>query len=584
MSTSLIDADSLLAIDVGSITTRVALFDVVDNRYRYLASGSAPTTVAAPYKDISEGIRNAIDQLQAITGRKFVADNERLIIPSSADGSGVDLVAATISAGAPMQVVVVGLLEDVSLESARRLAATTYTQVIDSISLNDRRKTEERIDTILRLRPDIILVAGGTDGGASRSVLKLLEAVGLANYLLPAEHKPEVLFAGNQSLVDELKQTLERFGPIRYAENIRPDLDHEQIEPAQHALVDVSRIVRMKQLHGVKELDSWAKGSLIPTATAFTRIVQYLSKIYDSSKGVLGVDVGASATMLTAGFAGRAYPFVYPELGISLGNFGHISDAFLEDVQRWAPIPLKSGDLRNHLHNKSLYPSSIPATEDELAIEQALGRVLLQYSWKKTARYLPASLLQYGREVLPWFEPIILSGSILTRSPNLAQSMLLALDGLQPTGITTIGLDQNHLLPMLGAAAPINPLLAVQVLETNCLLNLGTVIAPVGEVRSEQVALRLKLRYEGGSESTMDVKSGAIEVIPLLQGQSAELQIHPYHRLDVGLGVPGKSRRLRVVGGLLGVIIDARGRPLRLADDPSQRLEQLGKWRWMLGC
>ena len=105
MSTSLIDADSLLVIDVGSITTRAMLFDVVDGKYRFLATGSAVTTAAAPFHDISEGVRNALEHLQKITGRFLMGPDERVIIPCQEDGSGVDTFAVTMSAGAPLKVV-----------------------------------------------------------------------------------------------------------------------------------------------------------------------------------------------------------------------------------------------------------------------------------------------------------------------------------------------------------------------------------------------------------------------------------------------------------------------------------------------
>ena len=145
MTTSLLDADSLLVIDVGSLTTRAVLFDVVDGRYRYLATGTGPTTMAAPFHSASEGVRMAIDHLHKITGRTLVGTDEQLITPSSGDGSGVDAFAATISAGPPIKIVVVGLLESVSVESARRFAMTTYGNVEYVISLNDRSKPEDRL-------------------------------------------------------------------------------------------------------------------------------------------------------------------------------------------------------------------------------------------------------------------------------------------------------------------------------------------------------------------------------------------------------------------------------------------------------
>jgi len=584
MSTSLIDADSLLAIDVGSVTTRAALFDVVDGRYRYLASGSAPTTAYAPFGDISEGVRQALDHLQAVTGRRLVGPDERLIIPSMTDGSGVDTVAATLSVGAPLKVVAVGLLEDVSLESAKRLVTTTYARVIESISLNDRRKTEERIDTILRLRPDVILVAGGTNGGASRSVIKLLDAVGLASYLLPQDLRPEVLYAGNQALHEEVKNSLEKLGPLHLAANIRPDLETEQIEDAKYRLAELARNVRIRRIGGVKDLDSWSGGGMLPTATAFGRVIQYLSQVYDSTKGVLGVDIGASATVLSAAFSGDLTQGVYPQFGLGPGLANLLDFCAISDITRWLHLNIHEDDVRHYLQNKALYPASLPATQEELAIEQALARQMMRLALKKTTVSFPAKVLHHNTDLLPWFEPIVACGSVLTRAPNLSQSTLMLLDGLQPTGVTTLGLDQNHLAASLGAAASINPILAVQVLEANTLLNLGTVISPIGEARSGTPVLRIRVKYDGGSESTVDVKQGTIEVLQLPMGQVAQLHLQPLHRYDVGMGGSGRGGRLRVVGGALGVIIDARGRPLPFAEDPSRRQELIGKWRWMLGC
>ena len=205
-----------------------------------------------------------------------------------------------------MKVIVLGLLEDVSLESARRLANTTYTRVVDTISLNDRRKQEDRIDTILRLRPDIVLATGGTEKGASQSVLKLLETIGLASYLMPEDQRPAVLFAGNQALEENIRKSLGKLLRLYFAPNVRPTLEVEQIEATQGHLSDLYRSVRSQKLSGVEELDTWAGGGLMPTATAFGRVIRFLSKVYDPVKGVLGVDVGASATTIAAAFKWRA--------------------------------------------------------------------------------------------------------------------------------------------------------------------------------------------------------------------------------------------------------------------------------------
>ena len=197
---SVIEGDSVLTLDVGSATTRAMLFDVVEGRYRFIAIGQSPSTAHAPFNDISAGIGEAIESLEEVTGRKFIDSDQRLISSVQEDGSGVDAITATISAGATLKIVIAGLLSDVSLESARNLAESTYARVVESISLNDSRKEEEQIDAILRANPDLIIIAGGTDDGASQSLKKIIEIIGLTAYLMPKDKRPVILFVGNQKM------------------------------------------------------------------------------------------------------------------------------------------------------------------------------------------------------------------------------------------------------------------------------------------------------------------------------------------------------------------------------------------------
>ncbi|NLG72327.1 MAG: hypothetical protein GX495_09835 [Chloroflexi bacterium] len=581
MTTSLIDADSMLVIDVGAVSTRAMLFDVVDGRYRFLAVGSAPSTDAAPFYDVGEGVQRAIENLQEITGRVIIDENERLIIPATRDGRGVDTFAATISAGPPLKVVAVGLLEDVSLESTRRLAKTTYTGVIETISLNDRRKSDARIDSILRLRPDLILVAGGTDGGASQSVLKLLEAVGLACYLTADEQKPEVIYAGNQELTEEVRSSLTGFASLHFAPNIRPMLEMENLDAAQTVVAEASARVRARQIAGVRNLDEWAGGGLLPTASAFGRLIRFLSRAYDSPKGVLGVDVGASATTIAAAFHGDLTLGVYPEYGLGRGLPGLLEDARLEEIAQWLPQNVPLEDIHDYIYNKSLFPGTLPATKEELAIEQALARQVMRCGLRRAAGGFPASVSRRG--LLPPMAPILASGSVLTHAPTLGSCLMMMLDGLQPVGVTTMVLDQNHLAAALGAAAAINPILSVQVLDSSTFVYLGTVISPVGNARPGTPILRLRMVQSNGNETTIDIKYGTLEAIPLPLGQSARVHLQPFHRFDVGMGGPGRSGSLVVHGGALGVVIDARGRPLRMPKDVGRRQEAMQKWLWTLG-
>lgn len=580
---SIIDADSLLVVDVGSVSTRAVLFDVVDGRYRFVAMGSAPTTAVAPYQNVSEGVRLALDRIQTITGRTLIGADEQLIMPAAADGSGVDRFAATISAGEPLRVVVAGLLEDISLESARRLAATTYSEVVNVFSLNDRRKQDARINAILRLRPNLVIAAGGTDGGASQSVLKLLEAVGLANYLQPASQRPEILFAGNQNLRDEIESSLGGFAGLHFAPNLRPALDVEQLDAPQVEMARLYTKLRARQLPGVEELAHWAGDNLLPTASAFGRIVRFQSRTYTTHKGVLGIDIGASATTVASAYAGDLSLGVFPQFGLGRG-LANLSDRLtLTALMRWLTVNISVDDLRDYLYNKSIYPESLPATAEEMSIEQALARHMMQGALKQASRSFPKELTASGDQLLPSFEPIIAAGSVLALAPNLAQSALMMLDGIQPTGITTMVLDQNQIVWALGAAAAINPTLVVQVLDSNSLLHIGTVISPVGNVRAGLPVLRVKVVYENGQEAGLEVKQGNLEVLPLPAGRMAKLKLQPLHGCDIGMGAPGRGGGLQVMGGAMGLIIDARGRPLSVPGDLARRQELFKKWLWNLG-
>ncbi|MCX8062409.1 MAG: glutamate mutase L, partial [Anaerolineales bacterium] len=255
MPVSFVKADSLLGLDIGTVTTRASLFDVVDARYRYLGSGEAPSTVNAPYHDLSEGVHQAVDRLQQITGRVLLDEEAKLIVPSRADGNGVDLVVATVSAGPPLRAIVVGLLADVSLESALNLLSTTYTQVVDQIHLGDHRNLQDRLNRILQSQPDLIVVSGGTEGGAQRAVMQMLEPVGLACLLSNEDNRPYVLYVGNTAIHEQVKSTLGSLGTLVLSSNIRPSLDLEQLEVAKLDLMSACRQIYSARMPGFYEID-----------------------------------------------------------------------------------------------------------------------------------------------------------------------------------------------------------------------------------------------------------------------------------------------------------------------------------------
>jgi hypothetical protein len=584
MPSSLVDGNSLLALDVGAANTRAVLFDVVEGEYRFIASGTAPSTAEAPFRDIGEGARNAIENLQSVLGRNLLDSARGLISPSQANGSGVDGLVVTLSAGSAIKTVIVGLLKDVSLESARRLTSSTYARVVDTIALNDMRKPEQKIDSILRLRPDLVVITGGTDGGASRSIQKILEPIGLASFLLPEEKRPSVLFAGNQKMEAEVKSLVGSLSSsLHFSPNVRPSLETEDLDPAERELAHIFVGIRKRQIKGVDLLDLWSGGHILPTAYATGRMVRYLVKAFGDSS-ILSVDIGASAASISAGFEGNSTLNVFPEYGLGENLAYLLKHTNLEDILRWSWLDISKGVLNDYLHQKSLYPATIAATREDLAISQAITRQALHLAMQNARRDFPKSIAQIKPGLTPLFDYIFAGGGALSDASRPGQSLLLLLDSIQPVGVSTVILDQNNLLPLLGAAASRNNILPVQVTESGAFMIVGTVIAPVVNASYGTPILRAVLTAENGTESRIELKYGSLETLPLRAGEQGRLTVQLLKGADIGFG-PGRTPKqgISVTGGALGVVFDGRGRPLNLPTDAVRRRELIKKWAWTLG-
>jgi len=202
---------------------------------------------------------------------------------------------------------------------------------------------------------------------------------------------------------------------------------------------------------------------------------------------------------------------------------------------------------------------------------------------KQASKTYPPNVPGSMPGLLPWFEPIIASGSVLTKAPTRNQALMMVLNGLQPTGVTTIALDRNNLAVSLGATASVTPLLTIQSLDATNFVNLCTIISPIGTAPLGTPILRVRMTGDDNVESEQEVKYGSLAVIKLPSGQAGTLHLTPLHRFDVGMGGLGRGGTVKVIGGVLGVVIDARGRPLHMPAEPSRRRELLSNWLTTIG-
>jgi hypothetical protein len=365
-------------------------------------------------------------------------------------------------------------------------------------------------------------------------------------------------------------------GTVLLSTNIRPTLDVEQLDPAKLDLMRAYRQIRGNKMPGFYELDQLSSGGIITPSFGWERVVRMLSKAYDQRKGVMGVDIGAAATIIAAALGGESTVGVFPQYGLANPYLRNLEQVSPEELSYWLTFELPLPTIKDILLTKQTFPASLPMNPEELEIELALARLMLQWSLREMRQRL-RRFRGGGLPILPPFEPIIAAGSVLTRAPRWSQAAMVLLDGLQPTRITTLVLDQHHLLASLGAAAAVNPVLAVQAMDFGTLLNLASVIAPLGWTRPGNVVLKAKLSFEDGREEKMEFRFGSLYRIPLPIGQNLQLHLQPLHRFDLGMGGVGIGGKVRLSGSALGVIIDTRGRPLPMIRDASRRREWLRK-------
>src|SRR5262252_10858269 len=145
------DIRSILATDCGSTTTKAILIERVGGGYRLIVRGEAPTTVEAPFEDVTRGVLNAVREVEELCGRPLL-EGDRIVSPQQGD-TGVDLYLSTSSAGGGLQMMVSGLVMQMTGESAQRAALGAGAIVMDVLALNDGRRAHEKIRRLRQLRP-----------------------------------------------------------------------------------------------------------------------------------------------------------------------------------------------------------------------------------------------------------------------------------------------------------------------------------------------------------------------------------------------------------------------------------------------
>ena len=573
--------ESILAADIGSTLTHVCLIDLVEGTYRLVARAESPSTCAAPESDIAIGLRRAIKRLEGIAQRTLLDDAEELIQPETDAGSGVDAFVATSNAAPPLECVVIGLTNDLSLASAHHVCSSANALVRQTIALGDRTR-RWRNRTLASLRtplPDLIVMVGGIDTAPTELLEDAARVLVTVYEDIEPKQRPIIVYAGNQEARRSVSSIVSSHFDFRVVDNVRPSIHKESPGELQRELAEVYARTKLTALPGYRRLDGWCTTPILSTTEALSRTIRFVARRSESSQGVLGVDVGGMST-----YIGAARDEVYQSaVGAALGTGHGIQHLFepstIKEVCRWLPIAMRSEEALNWLENARLRPYGIPQTQEDLLLMQAMARQALSLTMQRIQRqYWRRLAAVVGPEVTPPFDLILARGGLIAHAPDDGAVALMLLDALQPTGLSRLVVDWASIWPQLGSLAQIAPLAASQVLDRDSFRDLGTVIAPVGSARDGERALSLTILQNNDKLVEKDIPAGTIERFPLDPGESAILEVRPSRDFDIGLGRKGLGGKAKVRGGSLGIIVDTRGRPLALpATDKARRLK-LQEW------
>lgn len=613
-------ASSILVADCGTVFTKVSLLGLVESQFRLMARGEAPTTSAAPYHDITKGIIQAINEIEYITGRHFVTDG-RIISPEQPTGDGTDLFVATISAGGPLRLIVLGAvspaLERLTTQAVSGLYAETYALPSTSYQAATMQAppavragsmsaaagargqwTRERIDLewerqferIRELQPHAALIVGVADGPAGPTPLQeacqlVIKAVKEVNEqqngsasTRTAQHESSirqlpVIYAGAPQFVEAVRRMLNGYAEVTRVETL---VSQEQLGPTSMAATALYERDVIQHIPGYNHMRSWSSSIPVASASSLSSLVRFLAQHY--SMNVTAVDVGGTTTtIMMAGERGEFIPLVNTEIGVgpSLGNM--LERVGRQRIARWLPFSITEDELRQFVLNRTLHPQVIPTSLRDLQIGQAFAREVIILTVEATKQH---HFEQFDADL------ILATGGVLAHAPKFGQAALMLLDALQPRGVTSMVLDRTMLISQLGAVATVAPIAAVQVNENDAVMHrLGTCVIPYGDLPRGQVAIRVGLEYSNGRQVTAEVMSGSIEIIPLRINEQALLTLYPAPTVDVGLG-PGERARAaeEIDGGLVGLVIDARGRPLVFPTNETERQARLLQWLQVIGA
>jgi hypothetical protein len=346
----------------------------------------------------------------------------------------------------------------------------------------------------------------------------------------------------------------------------------------------------MSHAPGYNKLMEWTDVDIMPTPAGEGMAIQLIANTYNQN--VMGVGLGGATTNVYSIVEGRFVRSVSANLGMSYSVTNVMKEAGLKNIMRWIPFDLDEEEVASRLMNKMIRPTTIPQTLEDLIVEHSVAREALRLGMvhhKSIATRLKG--VQVQRTISDMFEQALAesyidmmeieicagTGGLLSHAPRRIQSMLILTDAWQTEGITRMMQDSVFMMPHLGVVSTVYRDAAWSIFDKDCLLRLGTSIAAKGQAKFGEHVMDVEITMPSGEVITENMMLGDLKLIKLGPDEEAKVMVTPANQYDIGAG-PGKELEAVVQGGVAGLLLDARGRPIYFPEEDSERKELLLNW------
>ena len=443
-----------LLIDFGSTYTKLRAVDL--DGPRLLGSGQGPSTVAS---DITIGLKAALGDLERRLGG---LPNFQYRFASSSAAGG-------------LRMITVGLVRELTAEAARQAALGAGAKLIASFAY---QLTSSDINRITELAPDIVLLAGGTDGGNTDVICTNAAVLARATINCP------IIVAGNRAATDQICSLLtEANKPISVTENVMPEFGVLNIEPAREAIrqVFINRIVHAK---GIDRAQNMFDRVLMPTPAAVLEGARLLADGYGAMRGLgslLVIDVGGATTDVHSVCTGKPThegvvlqglpePYlkrtVEGDLGMRHNALAILEAAGVDLVAADSAVPVERLEqLVRRLHTDV---ERLPTDAEERALDRALSRAAVRIAVRRHAGTTETVytvtgpvIVQRGKD-LSNIAAVVGTGGPLAHGVDPAATLAMALaDAAEPLSLrprqAKLLLDRDYVLYACGLLASVEP-------------------------------------------------------------------------------------------------------------------------------